>query len=290
MKLKKISIILIIFIAFMSIATASAMDDSPSVSLDDSSNYNASDLDLNSADAGSNLLSSQDSISSEDSDDLASTSHEEFESANLDSKSEVNSNPDERISNSNGAGSNSNVLSSSDFDVLSSSSSNVLSASEFVIYEKDYNTYFGSDGKAKASINKAGNIIKLAGTFKNKIFIFTVPLTVTSYNSNTRLYDCIVSFAGGSGTSSNYAKVYGLNIYSNASNPASLHIHKRIRLCLCLRQYSFQHRPVKLWNLCLLFKPLQCNKKQSSNQSGNWRMLAACWNLPYRLTLQLHSQ
>ena len=113
MKLKKISIILIIFIAFMSIATASAMDDSPSVSLDDSSNYNASDLDLNSADAGSNLLSSQDSISSEDSDDLASTSHEEFESANLDSKSEVNSNPDERISNSNGAGSNSNVLQAS---------------------------------------------------------------------------------------------------------------------------------------------------------------------------------
>ena len=198
---------MIIFIAFMSIATASAMDDSSSVSLDDSSNYNASDLELNLGDAGSNLLSSQDSISSEDSDDLASTSHEEFESANLDSKSEVNSNPDERISNSNGAGSNSNVLSSSDFDVLSSSSSNVLSASEFVIYEKDYNTYFGSDGKAKASINKAGNIIKLAGTFKNKTFIFTVPLTVTSYNSNTRLYDCIVSFEGGSGTSSNYAKV-----------------------------------------------------------------------------------
>ena len=83
MKLKKISIIMIIFIAFMSIATASAMDDSSSVSLDDSSNYNASDLELNLGDAGSNLLSSQDSISSEDSDDLASTSHEEFESANL---------------------------------------------------------------------------------------------------------------------------------------------------------------------------------------------------------------
>ena len=46
MKLKKISIILIIFIAFMSIATASAMDDSSSVSLDDSSNYNASDLEI----------------------------------------------------------------------------------------------------------------------------------------------------------------------------------------------------------------------------------------------------
>lgn len=234
MKLKKISIILIIFIAFMSIATASAMDDSSSVSLDDSSNYNASDLDLNSADAGSNLLSSQDSISSEDSDDLASTSHEEFESANLDSKSEVNSNPDERISNSNGAGSNSNVLSSSDFDVLSSSSSNVLSASEFVIYEKDYNTYFGSDGKAKASINKAGNIIKLAGTFKNKTFIFTVPLTVTSYNSNTRLYDCIVSFAGGSGTSSNYAKVYGLNIYSNASNAFQ-------RPCIYINEFDYAY-------------------------------------------------
>ena len=42
LKLKKISIIMIIFIAFMSIATASAMDDSSSVSLDDSSNYNAS--------------------------------------------------------------------------------------------------------------------------------------------------------------------------------------------------------------------------------------------------------
>ena len=234
MKLKKISIILIIFIAFMSIATASAMDDSHSVSLDDSSNYNASDLELNLGDAGSNLLSSQDSISSEDSDDLASTSHEEFESANLDSKSEVNSNPDERISNSNGAGSNSNVLSSSDFDVLSSSSSNVLSASEFVIYEKDYNTYFGSDGKAKASINKAGNIIKLAGTFKNKTFIFTVPLTVTSYNSNTRLYDCIVSFAGGSGTSSNYAKVYGLNIYSNASNAFQ-------RPCIYINEFDYAY-------------------------------------------------
>ena len=226
MKLKKISIILIIFIAFMSIATASAMDDSSSVSLDDSSNYNASDLDLNSADAGSNLLSNQDSISSADYEDSASTSLEELEGSDLDSESGVISSHNEESGNSNSAGSDSNilsssgsdVLSSSGSDVLSSSGSNVLSASEFVIYEKDYNTYFGSDGKAKASINKAGNIIKLAGTFKNKIFIFTVPLTVTSYNSNTRLYDCIVSFAGGSGTSSNYAKVYGLNIYSNASN------------------------------------------------------------------------
>ena len=232
MKLKKISIILIIFIAFMSIATASAMDDSPSVSLDDSSNYNASDLDLNSADAGSNLLSNQDSISSADYEDSASTSLEELEGSDLDSESGVISSHNEESGNSNSAGSDSNILSSSGSDVLSSSGSNVLSASEFVIYEKDYNTYFGSDGKAKASINKAGNIIKLAGTFKNKIFIFTVPLTVTSYNSNTRLYDCIVSFAGGSGTSSNYAKVYGLNIYSNASNAFQ-------RPCIYINEFDY---------------------------------------------------
>lgn len=240
MKLKKISIILIIFIAFMSIATASAMDDSSSVSLDDSSNYNASDLDLNSADAGSNLLSNQDSISSADYEDSASTSLEELEGSDLDSESGVISSHNEESGNSNSAGSDSNilsssgsdVLSSSGSDVLSSSGSNVLSASEFVIYEKDYNTYFGSDGKAKASINKAGNIIKLAGTFKNKIFIFTVPLTVTSYNSNTRLYDCIVSFAGGSGTSSNYAKVYGLNIYSNASNAFQ-------RPCIYINEFDY---------------------------------------------------
>lgn len=232
MKLKKISIILIIFIAFMSIATASAMDDSSSVSLDDSSNYNASDLDLNSADAGSNLLSNQDSISSADYEDSASTSLEELEGSDLDSESGVISSHNEESGNSNSAGSDSNILSSSGSDVLSSSGSNVLSASEFVIYEKDYNTYFGSDGKAKASINKAGNIIKLAGTFKNKIFIFTVPLTVTSYNSNTRLYDCIVSFAGGSGTSSNYAKVYGLNIYSNASNAFQ-------RPCIYINEFDY---------------------------------------------------
>ena len=232
MKLKKISIILIIFIAFMSIATASAMDDSSSVSLDDSSNYNASDLDLNSADAGSNLLSNQDSISSADYEDSASTSLGELEGSDLDSESGVISSHNEESGNSNSAGSDSNILSSSGSDVLSSSGSNVLSASEFVIYEKDYNTYFGSDGKAKASINKAGNIIKLAGTFKNKIFIFTVPLTVTSYNSNTRLYDCIVSFAGGSGTSSNYAKVYGLNIYSNASNAFQ-------RPCIYINEFDY---------------------------------------------------
>ncbi|MEE0934853.1 MAG: right-handed parallel beta-helix repeat-containing protein, partial [Methanobrevibacter sp.] len=232
MKLKKISIILIIFIAFMSIATASAMDDSSSVSLDDSSNYNASDLDLNSADAGSNLLSNQDSISSADYVDSASTSLGELESSDLDSESGVISSHNEESGNSNSVGSDSNILSSSGSDVLSSSGSNVLSASEFVIYEKDYNTYFGSDGKAKASINKAGNIIKLAGTFKNKIFIFTVPLTVTSYNSNTRLYDCIVSFAGGSGTSSNYAKVYGLNIYSNASNAFQ-------RPCIYINEFDY---------------------------------------------------
>ena len=258
MKLKKISIILIIFIAFMSIATASAMDDSSSVSLDDSSNYNASDLDLNSADAGSNLLSNPDSISSADYEDSASTSLEELEVSDLDSESGVISSHNEESGNSNSAGSDSNilsssgsdvlsssgsdVLSSSGSDVLSSSGSNVLSASEFVIYEKDYNTYFGSDGKAKASINKAGNIIKLAGTFKNKTFIFTVPLTVTSYNSNTRLYDCIVSFA------------WPQHIQQcKQCLSASLHIHKRVRLCLCLQQYGFQHRPVKLWNLCILF-------------------------------------
>lgn len=248
MKLKKISIILIIFIAFMSIATANAMDDSSSVSLDDSSNYNASDLDLNSADAGSNLLSNQDSISSADYEDSASTSLGELEGSDLDSESGVISSHNEESGNSNSEGSDSNilyssgsdvlyssgsdVLSSSSSDVLSSSGSNVLSASEFVIYEKDYNTYFGSDGMAKASINKAGNIIKLAGSFKNKTFIFTVPLTVTSYNSNTRLYDCIVSFAGGSGTSSNYAKVYGLNIYSNASNAFQ-------RPCIYINEFDY---------------------------------------------------
>ena len=191
MKLKKISIMMIILLAFMSIATVSAIGDGSSVSLDDSSNYNISAVDgLDSVSAVDGL----DSVSAEDHDDSSAISS----NSNIVDGESVNN-----------LDSSSNILSTSDSDSLS--------ASEIVIYEKDYNTYFGSDGKAKSSINQEGNIIKLAGSFTNKTFIFTVPLTVTSYNSNTRLYDCVVSFANGSGTSSSYAKVCGLNIYNNAS-------------------------------------------------------------------------
>lgn len=224
MKLKKMSLILIILLLFMSIATASAVGDSSSVSLDDSSNCNASDADMKLGDSNSNEDSNLYSVS-DDGSDFYTTSYEELDTDSdlysvSDDGSDLYSVSDEELD--------------TDSDSLSASSDNsdVLSASEFVIYEKDYNTYFGSDGKAKSSINKAGNIIKLAGSFKNKTFIFSVPLTVTSYNSNTRLYDCIVSFAEGSGTSSNYAKVYGLNIYSNASGAFQ-------RPCIYINEFNY---------------------------------------------------
>ena len=91
------------------------------------------------------------------------------------------------------------------------------------ITEANYSKYFDSKGNLINSLVKANDTINLSGNFSNKNFIFKIPLTVTSTDSDAFLKNSHVFFFNVSNNNFKYdAIISNLNIESGVINVSAI--------------------------------------------------------------------
>ena len=172
------------------------------------------------------LLVGLNTVSASNSDDLINNFSDSLESSPVSNAVDA---VNDDLESSDNSGSDSiadsiddNILSNSNDpieEISSEDSQSNIGAGEKTIHtitEANYSSYFDSDGNLINSLVKANDTINLSGNFSNKKFIITIPLTITSTESDAILKNSPIYYYNVSNDNFAYdAIVSNLKIESN---------------------------------------------------------------------------
>ena len=135
-------------------------------------------------------------------------------------------------------------------DALLGESSNVLSNESIVIDESNFNSYFDDDGYIINSDIKENSTIYLADIY-NKNMILDTPLTVTSYNSSSVLYNTSITIVNdGSGS---FIKNLNFNFSLSEGKNAPIYVDESLDNVIENNVISLDFNDSSYYNVCGIY-------------------------------------